>query len=71
MGIGCGEPAIAGKIAAEAFSRGLIMETAGFEDEVFKLFPAVTIPEDKLKAGLAIIEESVRASLGVKEPILN
>ncbi|MFS0785122.1 diaminobutyrate--2-oxoglutarate transaminase [Shouchella sp. 1P09AA] len=71
MGIGCGEPAIAGKIAAEAFSRGLIMETAGFEDEVFKLFPAVTISEDKLKAGLAIIEESVRASLGVKEPILN
>ncbi|KQL56184.1 MULTISPECIES: diaminobutyrate--2-oxoglutarate transaminase [Bacillaceae] len=70
-GIRCEDCSLAGSIAAEAFKRGLIMETAGFDDEVFKLFPAVTIPEETLKAGLEIIEESVRAALGIKEPILN
>ncbi len=37
------------KVAVEAFKRGVIMETAGPEDEVFKLFPALTIK--KRRAG--------------------
>lgn len=62
---------LAGRVAQEAFSRGLIMETAGSRDEVFKLFPALTIDDSALAEGLEIIEESVRAVLGVKEVVTN
>ncbi|WYQ42753.1 diaminobutyrate--2-oxoglutarate transaminase [Bacillus sp. FSL W7-1321] len=68
-GIGSKVDGLAEKVAAEAFKRGLIMETAGPEDEVFKLFPPLTISDEDLEKGFAIIEESVRAVLGVKEPV--
>lgn len=51
------------KICAEAFKRGLILETSGFEDEVFKLFPALTIEMEVLDKGLSIIEESIKTVL--------
>ncbi|MDC3413270.1 diaminobutyrate--2-oxoglutarate transaminase [Aquibacillus sp. 3ASR75-11] len=60
---------LASKITAEAFERGLIMETSGPNDEVFKLFPPITIDEDGLKKGFNIIEESVKSIL--KEPVTN
>ncbi|WP_411954275.1 diaminobutyrate--2-oxoglutarate transaminase [Alkalibacillus sp. S2W] len=69
VGIACEDEGMAEKVAAQAFELGLIMETAGANDEVFKLFPAMTISEDELKQGLAIIEESVKTL--VKEPVLN
>ncbi|MBM7838874.1 diaminobutyrate-2-oxoglutarate transaminase [Alkalihalobacillus xiaoxiensis] len=62
---------LASKVAQEAFTRGLIMETAGANDEVFKLFPALTIDEGALEKGLTILEDSVRAVLGVKEAVTN
>lgn len=58
---------LSGHIAAEAFQRGLIMETSGPKDEVFKLFPPLTIDEKGLKQGFKIIEDSVKAVLGTKE----
>ncbi|WP_413375117.1 diaminobutyrate--2-oxoglutarate transaminase [Alkalihalobacillus sp. 1P02AB] len=58
---------LAPKVAAEAFKRGLIMETSGPEDEVFKLFPALTIDNETLEKGFKILEESVRAAIGKKE----
>ncbi|GAF66581.1 diaminobutyrate--2-oxoglutarate aminotransferase [Bacillus sp. TS-2] len=61
----------ASKVAAEAFERGLIMETSGPEDEVFKLFPALTIEDELLEKGFSIIEESVKAVVGQKEAIAN
>ncbi|MFD1037462.1 diaminobutyrate--2-oxoglutarate transaminase [Virgibacillus byunsanensis] len=69
IGISSSVEGLAEKVAAEAFSRGLIMETAGPDDEVFKLFPAINIDEDELKAGFEIIEESIKSM--VKEPISN
>ncbi|GAA0464097.1 diaminobutyrate--2-oxoglutarate transaminase [Alkalibacillus silvisoli] len=69
VGIACGEKELAEKVAEKAFDLGLIMETAGPDDEVFKLFPALTIEEADLKKGLEIIEESVKSV--VKEPVLN
>ncbi|GAA0488332.1 diaminobutyrate--2-oxoglutarate transaminase [Salinibacillus aidingensis] len=68
-GIACGVDGLASKVAEEAFKHGLIMETSGPEDEVFKLFPAMNIDDDALKKGFDIIEQSVKTL--VKEPIMN
>lgn len=49
-------------VTNKCFERGLIMETAGTDDEVFKLFPPLTIDNEGLEKGLAIIEEAVEAA---------
>ncbi len=59
----------ASKVAAEAFKRGLIMETSGPDDEVFKLFPPLIIDNEGLEKGLEILEESVKSILKAKEPV--
>ncbi|MDL4770894.1 MULTISPECIES: diaminobutyrate--2-oxoglutarate transaminase [Thermomonosporaceae] len=46
-------------VCAEAFSRGLLMETSGPESEVVKLLPPLTTSEADLNRGLEIIAESV------------
>ncbi|PBB06656.1 diaminobutyrate--2-oxoglutarate transaminase [Salimicrobium humidisoli] len=71
QGISCGVEGIADKVAAEAFSRGLIMETAGADDEVFKLFPAINIDDATLERGFSIIEESVKAAASKHTPVTN
>ena len=48
-------------MSAACFERGLIVETAGIDDQVLKLLPSLTIEESELKLGLDIIEDSVRA----------
>jgi diaminobutyrate-2-oxoglutarate transaminase len=55
---------LAGRVCAEAFTRGLLMETSGPEGEVMKILPALTITDEELDRGLAIIDESVAAVLG-------
>lgn len=67
VGISSEVDGLSSKIAAEAFKRGLIMETSGPKDEVFKLFPPLTIDDEGLEKGFAIIEESIKAVLGAKE----
>lgn len=69
IGIASEVDGFAEKVAALAFNKGLIMETAGPNDEVFKLFPALTIPKDDLQKGLSIIEESVNEL--VKDPVVS
>jgi diaminobutyrate-2-oxoglutarate transaminase len=54
---------LAGRISAEAFRRGLIIETAGAFDEVLKFLPALTISKEELSRGLAIVAESLDAVL--------
>lgn len=51
-------------VVAEAFRRGLLVETAGPDDEVVKLMPALTIPPDVLAEGLRILAEAVAAVPG-------
>lgn len=55
---------LAQRISAEAFKRGLIIETAGPFDEVLKFLPALTITDEELVAGLGIVSESLDAVLG-------
>lgn len=59
-GIEFADPSLAGRVTRSCFRRGLIIETAGIDDQVLKLLPSLTIRESDLKRGLDIIEESVR-----------
>lgn len=59
-GIACKEEGLAEKICEQAFERGLIMETAGPNSEVFKIMPPLTITHNALDTGLAIIEDSIK-----------
>ena len=54
---------IAGQIAQRAFEEGLLVETSGPSDEVVKLLPALTIPDELLARGLDIIENAVDEAL--------
>lgn len=63
QGVACGKDGISEKICAEAFKRGLLMETSGPKDEVFKFLPPLIIDKQGLEQGFAIIEESIQAVL--------
>jgi diaminobutyrate-2-oxoglutarate transaminase len=67
-------PGFAEAVSAEAFSRGLIIETSGPESEVIKILPPLVIEQDLLERGLDIVEESIAAVLagkaGQHEPAL-
>lgn len=52
----------AGKVATEAFDRGLLVETSGPDGEVVKIMPPLTISEADLERGLTILGEAVRAA---------
>ncbi len=54
-------PELAGAVSAAAFERGLVIETSGARDEVLKFLPALTISDDELLRGLAIVRESLAA----------
>lgn len=69
VGIASYVDGLSNKIAAKAFENGLIMETSGPKDEVFKLFPAINIDIEGLQKGLDILEESIKSV--VKEPVTN
>src|SRR5699024_5090828 len=62
-GVACGLDGAAERICEEAFNRGLLMETSGPNDEVFKFLPPLIIDEEGLKKGFNIIEESIQAVL--------
>src|SRR5690606_36545445 len=57
---------MANQFAHKAFEQGLVIETSGANDEVLKLLPSLTIPEELLKKGLEIIERSVAQVLHEK-----
>jgi diaminobutyrate-2-oxoglutarate transaminase len=50
---------LAGKVSQTCFERGLVVETAGIDDQVLKLLPSLTIDEADLVHGLDIIEQSL------------
>ncbi|GIQ68976.1 diaminobutyrate--2-oxoglutarate transaminase [Xylanibacillus composti] len=51
----------ADEISAEAFKRGLIMETSGVESQVLKVMPPLTIDDKGLNEGLELLRQSVKA----------
>ena len=64
QGLVCAQPSLAGRIAAAAYARGLLVETCGPQDEVVKLLPPLTIDEETLASGLDRLGEAVEAVVG-------
>lgn len=64
QGIAIGKHQSTDDICAEAFDRGLIVETSGPDDEVIKFLPPLIIDKDGLEQGLAILDESIKTVLG-------
>lgn len=58
------DPDLAQRIVAEAEKRGLILLTCGQYNNVIRLLPPLTIPEDQLDEGLAILDDSIMAAAG-------
>ncbi|HEU4614698.1 MAG TPA: diaminobutyrate--2-oxoglutarate transaminase [Kofleriaceae bacterium] len=58
---------IAKRASRHAFEHGLIVETAGAEDQVLKLLPPLTITCDELERGLDIIARSIAAAASTRE----
>ena len=65
-------PGTASAVSSECFDRGLVIETAGHQDEVLKFLPALNIDEQLLEEGLEIVEASLEAVLNptAAEPAL-
>lgn len=63
QGIEFSDITLARRVSQIAFERGLIIETAGTQDEVLKVLPPLNIVREDLLAGLQIIEESVAEAL--------
>jgi diaminobutyrate-2-oxoglutarate transaminase len=68
QGLAC-VPGLAGRIVEEAFELGLIVETSGPEDEVVKLLPALTIPDEQLDEGLELLVRAVVAAVPATTPV--
>jgi diaminobutyrate-2-oxoglutarate transaminase len=68
QGLACA-PGLAGRIVEEAFALGLVVETSGPEDEVVKLLPALTIPDEQLDEGLELLVRAVVAAVPATAPV--
>lgn len=65
---------LANQVSRRAFKEGVVIETAGADDEVLKVLPALTIPKEQLIKGLEVIERSaadVLAKSGRQAKVLN
>lgn len=63
QGVACHVDGLSKRICDEAFQRGLLMETSGPNDEVFKFLPPLIIDEAGLEKGFSIIKESIKSVL--------
>ncbi|WP_305909416.1 diaminobutyrate--2-oxoglutarate transaminase [Methylomarinum sp. Ch1-1] len=61
---------VAGETSAEAFTRGLVIETAGANDHVLKFLPSLLIEEDLLHEGLEIVEQSLAVLVEKRHKLL-
>lgn len=62
-GVDVGSGDLAGAICAEAFKRGLIIETSGAHDEVVKVLAPLTTTDAQFAAGFDILRDATRAVL--------
>jgi diaminobutyrate-2-oxoglutarate transaminase len=54
-------------VSTEAFSKGLVIELAGAENDVLKFLPPLVIEEEILREGLAVIDESIGRTLECRD----
>lgn len=62
-GVACDVDGLAEAICEKSFEQGLLMETSGAKDEVFKFLPPLMIDEAGLRKGFSIIENSIQQIL--------
>jgi diaminobutyrate-2-oxoglutarate transaminase len=58
-GVAFEDAALASQVSQACFDAGMVVETAGMEDQVLKLLPSLTISEEDLNLGLDTIEKSL------------
>ena len=63
QGLDCGSGALATRVSAKAFEKGLLIERSGAEGQVMKCLSPLTISDDELIEGLGLLKESVRVAL--------
>jgi diaminobutyrate-2-oxoglutarate transaminase len=68
QGLAIPEPGLAECIAATAFSHGLVVETAGADNEVIRVMPPLTIEAEELSRGLDILAAAAAEQLEAKSP---
>ena len=66
QGIECRSGEIAEKISRSAFTKGLVIETAGNRGQVVKCLVPLTISEESLRKGLKLLAESFDAVMSEK-----
>jgi diaminobutyrate-2-oxoglutarate transaminase len=69
QGLVFADPDIASKVAAGAFRRGVVVETAGPKDEVLKILPPLTIPEALLDLAMDRISAALDEVLMAAAPV--
>lgn len=57
------QPGVARDASQEAFERGLVLETAGANDQVLKFLPSLVIEEELLREGLEVVDAALGALL--------
>ena len=68
QGLAIPEPGLAECVAATAFSHGLVVETAGADNEVIKVTPPLTIEREELSRGMDILTAAVAEQLDAQTP---
>jgi diaminobutyrate-2-oxoglutarate transaminase len=58
-GVAFEDAALADQVSQACFQAGMVVETAGMEDQVLKLLPSLTISDEDLNLGLDTIEKSL------------
>jgi diaminobutyrate-2-oxoglutarate transaminase len=58
-GLDLGSGAAAAQIVKACLSRGLVIETSGAHDEIVKVLSPLTIADDELRQGLAVLKDAV------------
>lgn len=64
QGLALNSGEVAERICSEAFRNGLVLETSGPDGEVLKCLCALTIPDEDLRQGFAILKDAVSAVAG-------
>lgn len=63
QGLDVRDSALADRISRRAYELGLVIETAGPRDEVVKLLPPLTTPDELLDEGLHLLDRALRQAL--------
>ncbi|MFG2717897.1 aminotransferase class III-fold pyridoxal phosphate-dependent enzyme [Streptomyces sp. NPDC048416] len=66
-GLPLDRPGAAREVCDAAYRAGLLLETAGLQEEVVKLLPPLTVTDSQVERGLALLDHAVAAVAGVRE----